>query len=82
MRTKFIVTERRETAGGLTVALTPVDDPTIPTAQRFAQATASGRIDLFVDNALALKALPIGAVVFADFTLDPALLAAAAVVAA
>lgn len=45
--------------------------------RRFYEATPGGSIDLMTVNHEALKALPIGAEVYVDFTVAPAAVAAA-----
>lgn len=79
VRAKFMVTEiRQHSYGGdaRTVILAPQYDTSIPEDQRYAQATPSGRIEMYIDNPPALAALPIGKAFYVDFTPVPELVQA------
>lgn len=71
VRAKFAVTEIRTHywhPTGRTVVFEPRYDTSIPEDQRFAQATPSGRFEMFVDNPAALAQLPIGQQFYIDIT--------------
>src|SRR4051794_40320760 len=82
VRAKFKVIEHRKHAGynqeQTTVILAPEYDTTTPEDQRFAKATPSGRIEMWVDNPSAVAALPLGSYHYVDFTVVPAAVAAGA----
>lgn len=71
VRAKFAVIEVRQHSWhptGRTVVLEPRYDSTIEEDRRFAQATPSGRLEMFVDNPKALDHLAVGSVHYLDFT--------------
>lgn len=50
------------------IVLAPQYDPTIPEDQRFAAASPSGELWMFVDNPAAVEQLPPGKAFYLDFT--------------
>jgi hypothetical protein len=70
VRAKFTVTEIRQHRHptARTVVLQAEYDATIEEDRRFAQATPTGRLEMFVDNPAALAQLPIGSVHYLDFS--------------
>lgn len=73
VRAKFTVTEVHSFHYGTSKKhiLTPVYDSSIPEDRRFAQATPSGRIEMYVDNPPASDELAIGKTFYVDFTEAP-----------
>jgi hypothetical protein len=71
IRAKFKVSEVRQHAWhptGRTIVLEPQYDSSIEEDRRYATATPSGRIEMFVDNTKAIAALTIGTFFYIDFT--------------
>jgi len=71
VRAKFKVSEIRQHAWhptARTVVLEPQYDATIPEDRRYAQATPTGRFEMFVDNPAALAQLPIGQMFYIDIS--------------
>lgn len=69
VRAKFRVVEIREhlhNPKARTVILRPEYDSTIEEDRRFAQATPSGELSMFVDNPAALEQLPVGGYFYID----------------
>jgi hypothetical protein len=74
VRAKFKVTEVRQHAWhptARTIVLEPQYDSSIDEDRRYATATPSGRIEMFVDNPKAIDALPVGGYFYVDFTAVP-----------
>jgi hypothetical protein len=57
--------------GGKTVILMPQYDETIPEDRRFAKATPSGEMKLYIDNPPASDYLALGLYFYVDFTEVP-----------
>ncbi len=79
VRAKFMVTEVTENYlrdgngdvrkyGATKIVLIPQYDSSIEEDRRFAAATPSGRIELYIDNPAALEYLKPGHEFYADFT--------------
>jgi hypothetical protein len=76
VRAKFQVTKHAKTAygqaptinAGVEVTLTPQYDTSIEEDKRFAKATPSGTIQLYIDNPSASDYLALGKFFYVDFT--------------
>jgi len=69
VRAKFKVTKVAHTEyGGKEVTLTPQYDTSIEEDRRFAKATPSGTIQLYIDNPPAADQLALGKFFYVDFT--------------
>lgn len=71
VRAKFTVTEIRQHSHGgeaRTIVLSPQYDQSIEEDRRYAKATPSGRIEMYIDNPPAVAAFPMGSVHYVDFT--------------
>jgi len=78
VRAKFQVTKVADTLyGQKEVTLTPQYDQSIEEDRRFAKATPSGTIQLYIDNPPASDQLTIGKFFYVDFTEVPPLTASA-----
>lgn len=79
VRAKFTVSSVRKTYyggkenSGVEIKLTPQYDSSLPEDQRYATATPSGEITLYVDNPSAAEFLMNNQVLYVDFTPVPAL---------
>jgi hypothetical protein len=73
VRGKFMVTKVARTVFGnqVEVTLTPQFDKAIEEGKRFAKATPSGTIQLFIDNPPAEDYLTLGKLFHVDFTEAP-----------
>lgn len=73
VRAKFVVTEvtEYESGGGKQIKLAPRYDSSLPEDKRFAEATPSGEMHMFVTNPHALEHLKPGAVFYLDFVPAP-----------
>jgi len=73
VRAKFRVTKvARQVYGSSEVTLSPEYDQTIEEDRRFAKATPSGTILLYIDNPPASDYLALGKFFYVDFTEVPA----------
>jgi len=71
VRAKFkvvSVTQHTDYVAARTIKLAPVYDESIPEDRRFAQATPSGELTMYVNNPAAIEALPLGKFFYLDFT--------------
>lgn len=69
VRAKFKVTKvAHNDYSGVEVTLTPMFDNTIEEGRRFAKATPSGTIQLYIDNPPASDYLKLGSFFYVDFT--------------
>lgn len=69
VRAKFKVTQvTNHDGGGKTVKLYAEYDTSIPEDQRFAQATPSGTIEMYINNPPAADYLELGKKFYVDFT--------------
>ncbi len=70
VRAKFTVTSVTDHnyGNGKTIKLTPCYDTDIPEDRRFAQATPTGELTMFVNNPPAIAALKLGQQFYLDFT--------------
>ena len=69
VRAKFKVTGIEEHyPGSRKVTLTTQYDPSIPEDVSFNKATPSGRIEMLIDNPAAIEKLPLGKLLYVDFT--------------
>ncbi len=68
VRTKFKVVgiTQHDTGSSRTIKLSAVYDQSIPEDQRFAQATPSGELTIYVNNPAAIEQLPIGKSFYLD----------------
>lgn len=73
VRAKFQVTKVAKThyGGQIEVTLTPQYDPLIEEDRRFAKATPSGTIQLYIDNPPASDYLALGKFFYVDFSEVP-----------
>ncbi len=72
VRAKFkvvSVTRHADSTGAATIRLEPRYDENIPEDQRFAQATPTGHIEMWVNNLPAIEQLGLGDLFYVDFTL-------------
>ena len=77
VRAKFQVTKVAKTLyGQAEVTLTPQYDALIEEDRRFAKATPSGTIQLYIDNPLASDYLALGKFFYVDFSEAPTAVAA------
>lgn len=70
IRAKFQVISITQTEGdkiGRNIKLMPRYDTSIPEDQRFAQATPSGELVMYVNNPAAIEQLPLGKYFYLDF---------------
>ncbi len=69
VRAKFCVVDISQHVhmDGKTIKLAPVYDETIPEDRRFAQATPTGELTMYVNNPAAIEQLPLGAFFYLDF---------------
>lgn len=78
VRAKFQVTKVAKTGyGTVEVTLSPQYDTSIEEDKRFAKATPSGTIQLYIDNPPASDYLVLGSFFYVDFTEVPKSVAAA-----
>jgi hypothetical protein len=76
VRAKFTVTELLETHSGnkqypqlqRTIILKPQYDQKLAEDVSFCKATPSGKIEMQIDNPLAIERMPVGQVFYVDFT--------------
>jgi len=69
VRAKFQVQRVTDVVwGGKEITLAPQYDPSIPEDQRYAKATPSGEIKLYIDNPGAADQLALGKFFYVDFT--------------
>lgn len=73
VRAKFQVQKIARTAwgNGVEITLSPQYDTSIPEDQRFAKATPSGSITMYIDNPPASEFLELGKYFYVDFTRVP-----------
>ena len=73
VRGKFTLTTMSQGAGSSARSLkfTPQYDPTLPEDQKFAKATPSGELSMYVDNPAALAQLELGKAYYLDLTPVP-----------
>ena len=70
VRAKFkvtSVTQHDSDSSGRTIKLEPRYDESIPEDQRFAQATPSGELTMYVNNPVAVEELALGKTFYLDF---------------
>jgi len=70
VRAKFTVSSitKHNWGGGTTVTLSPLYDSNIPEDQRFAKATPSGEIKMYIDNPPAEQFFELGKPFYIDFS--------------
>ncbi len=73
VRAKFKVTELitktlAPTYSQTTIVLSPQYDQKVAEDMSFSKATPSGRIEMQIDNPVAIAAMPIGTLFYVDFT--------------
>ncbi len=74
VRGKFVLTSMTQMSGSQARSLkfTTQYDPTIPEDQKYAKATPSGELTMYVDNPPALAQLELGKAYYLDLTEVPA----------
>jgi len=71
VRAKFQVVEVAQNVSGgeaRKIKLSPIYDQTIPEDRRFAQATPSGELTMYLTNPAAIEQLTLGKFFYLDFT--------------
>ena len=73
VRGKFTLTSMTQSAGstGRSLTFTPQYDPNLPEDQKYAKATPSGELKMYVDNPPALAQLELGKAYYLDLTPVP-----------
>ncbi len=65
---KVVAITNHDYGNGKTIKLSPCYDQSIPEDRRFAQATPSGELSMYVDNQAAIDALKLGKYFYLDIT--------------
>ena len=70
VRGKFTLTQMTQGAGqtGRSLTFSPQYDPNLPEDQKYAKATPSGSLTMYVDNPPALEQLVLGKAYYLDLT--------------
>lgn len=73
VRGKFVLVSMTQSAGSTARSLkfTPQYDPNLPEDQKYAKATPSGELTMYVDNPPALEQLKLGKAYYLDLTEVP-----------